>query len=208
MFLVPFRGVRKASTGKITLSLINVFLRFSNGNYICKDYSARRFVDIEPVEIDDPKLLQSVIAHIPMKKPHLFICTLMHNARGKQVELLLNADSETDRERWLSALRPPACSNPEEKIYADWDCPQALAVHQYCAEQEDELQLEKGDLINILRKMPDGIMNLKIFLIDLVPQFQVGSMVNEFVTGTVVGFRLLTFSRFIAWNYFLNFRTF
>ncbi|OZC11285.1 hypothetical protein X798_01701 [Onchocerca flexuosa] len=127
-----------------------------NGTYICKDYSARRFVDIEPVEINDPKLLQSVIAHIPLKKPHLFICTLMHNAVGKQVELLLNADSETDRERWLSALRPPACTNPKEKIYADWDCPQAVAVHRYSPDQEDELPLEKGDLINILRKMPDG----------------------------------------------------
>ncbi|VDM95227.1 unnamed protein product [Thelazia callipaeda] len=127
-----------------------------NGTFICKDYSARRFVDIEPVEIDDPKLLQWVTAHIPLKKPHLFICTLMHNAVGKQVELLLNADSETDRERWLSALRPPACTNPEEKIYADWDCPQAVAVHRYSSGQEDELTLEKGDLINVLRKMPDG----------------------------------------------------
>ncbi|VDO33641.1 unnamed protein product [Onchocerca flexuosa] len=82
----------------------------------------------------------------------------MHNAVGKQVELLLNADSETDRERWLSALRPPAlqCTNPKEKIYADWDCPQAVAVHRYSPDQEDELPLEKGDLINILRKMPDG----------------------------------------------------
>ncbi|KAM3719213.1 Ephexin-1 [Dirofilaria immitis] len=127
-----------------------------NGTYICKDYSARKFVDIEPVEINDPKLLQSMITHIPLKKPHLFICTLMHNAVGKQVELLLNADSETDRERWLSALRPPACTNPEEKIYADWDCPQAIAVHRFSPGQEDELPLEKGDLINILRKMPDG----------------------------------------------------
>uniref|UniRef100_A0A0R3RHH5 DH domain-containing protein n=1 Tax=Elaeophora elaphi TaxID=1147741 RepID=A0A0R3RHH5_9BILA len=127
-----------------------------NGTYVCKDYSARRFVDIEPVEINDPKLLQTVSSHIPLKKPHLFICTLMHNAVGKQVELLLNADSETERERWLSALRPPACTNPEEKIYADWDCPQAVAVHRYSPSQEDELPLEKGDLINILRKMPDG----------------------------------------------------
>uniref|UniRef100_A0A914SKN1 SH3 domain-containing protein n=1 Tax=Parascaris equorum TaxID=6256 RepID=A0A914SKN1_PAREQ len=49
------------------------------------------------------------------------------------------------------------CSNPEEKVYADWDCPQAAAVHKYTASQEDELSLEKGDLINILRKMPDGL---------------------------------------------------
>uniref|UniRef100_A0A914S0P5 DH domain-containing protein n=1 Tax=Parascaris equorum TaxID=6256 RepID=A0A914S0P5_PAREQ len=34
----------------------------SNGTFVCKDYSARRFVDIEPVEVDSPKvfLLPSV----------------------------------------------------------------------------------------------------------------------------------------------------
>lgn len=46
--------------------------------------------------------------------------------------------------------------NPDEKIYAEWDCPQAVAVHAYAADQEDELNLVPGDLINILRKMPDG----------------------------------------------------
>lgn len=56
------------------------------------------------------------------------------------------------------------CSNPEEKIYADWDCPQATVVHAYAASQEDELSLEKGDLINILRKMPDGTDFLRFLL--------------------------------------------
>ncbi|VDK41943.1 unnamed protein product [Anisakis simplex] len=126
-----------------------------NGTFVCKDYSARRFVDVEPVELDSPKVPAAAISNL-QTKPHLFICTLMHNARGRQVELLLNADSESDRERWLSALRPPTCSNPEEKVYADWDCPQAAAVHNYTASQEDELSLQKGDIVNILRKMPDG----------------------------------------------------
>ncbi|KAK5978750.1 hypothetical protein GCK32_016411 [Trichostrongylus colubriformis] len=80
----------------------------------------------------------------------------MRNARGRQTELLLNAESETDRERWLSALRPPMSANPEEKIYAEWDCPQAVAVHCYNKNQDDELALEVGDMVNVLRKMPDG----------------------------------------------------
>uniref|UniRef100_A0A915ARH7 DH domain-containing protein n=3 Tax=Parascaris univalens TaxID=6257 RepID=A0A915ARH7_PARUN len=77
-----------------------------NGTFVCKDYSARRFVDIEPVEVDSPKVPPAAIS-VLATKPHLFICTLMHNARGRQTELLLNAESESDRERWLSALRPP-----------------------------------------------------------------------------------------------------
>ncbi|VDM77127.1 unnamed protein product, partial [Strongylus vulgaris] len=86
----------------------------------------------------------------------------------RQTELLLNAESETDRERWLSALRPPISANPEEKIYAEWDCPQAVAVHTYNKNQDDELSLEVGDMVNILRKMPDGdfsyLMNVYINL--------------------------------------------
>ncbi|KAI1716135.1 rhoGEF domain-containing protein [Ditylenchus destructor] len=126
-----------------------------NGTFVCKDYAPRRFIVIEPVEPHSHKVPAGAVSALP-GKPHLFFCILMQNARGKQVELLLNAESESDRERWLSAMRPPTTANPDEKIYAEWDCPQAIAVHTYDASQEDELSLENGDLVNILRKMPDG----------------------------------------------------
>ncbi|CAD5211837.1 unnamed protein product [Bursaphelenchus okinawaensis] len=126
-----------------------------NGCFECKDYAARRFVEIEPVEPHSNKIPIGVVANLPSKS-HLFLCILMQNARGKQVELLFNTESESDRERWLSAMRPPTCSNPDEKIYAEWDCPQAVACHNYDAVQEDELPLEEGDVVNVLRKMPDG----------------------------------------------------
>ncbi|CAD6194022.1 unnamed protein product [Caenorhabditis auriculariae] len=126
-----------------------------NGTYVCKDYSARRFVDVEPIEPDNPKIPSGAISSL-VGRPHLFLCVLMRNARGRQSELLLSADSETDRERWLSAVRPPTSSNPEEKVYAEWDCPQVVALHVYTPSQQDELQLQVGDTINVLRKMPDG----------------------------------------------------
>ena len=110
---------------------------------------------MEPVEPHSHKVPQGAL-HILTSKPHLFVCVLLQNANGKQAEFLFNVESESDRERWLSAMRPPTCTNPDEKIYAEWDCPQAVAVHPYTATQEDELALEPGDLINILRKMPDG----------------------------------------------------
>ena len=36
------------------------------------------------------------------------------------------------------------------------DCPQVQAIHQYTAEQPDELSLEESDVINVHRKMTDG----------------------------------------------------
>ncbi|CAJ0960202.1 unnamed protein product, partial [Mesorhabditis belari] len=126
-----------------------------NGTYVCQDYAERRFVDTSPLEPENPKIPCGLLHQLPTR-PHLFSCVLMRNARGKQSEWLLSADSESDRERWLSAMRPPASANPEEKVYAEWDCPQAVTMHAYSKAQDDELDLSVGEHVNILRKMPDG----------------------------------------------------
>lgn len=51
-------------------------------------------------------------------------------------------------------------TNPEESVYPDWDCPQATTVHRYSSAQDDELHLEVGDIVNVLRKIPDGTISL------------------------------------------------
>jgi neuronal guanine nucleotide exchange factor len=56
----------------------------------------------------------------------------------------------------LEAVNPPVSDNPDETVYEEWDCPQVIVIHQYVARQPDELSLEKGDVVNVLRKMSDG----------------------------------------------------
>ncbi|EFP06951.1 CRE-TAG-218 protein [Caenorhabditis remanei] len=148
---------QKARTLHVFLfsDMIMITKKKLNGTFVCKDYASRRFVDMQPIEPDNPKIPIGAISNL-VGRPHLFLCTLMRNAREKQTELLLSADSETDRERWLSAVRPPTSTNPEERIYAEWDCPQAVVMHAYQPSQADELLLNVGDSLNILRKMPDG----------------------------------------------------
>ena len=48
------------------------------------------------------------------------------------------------------------CANPDEKIYEEWDCPQAVAAHNYVPTEEDQLGLSPGDVVNVLRKLSDG----------------------------------------------------
>ena len=36
------------------------------------------------------------------------------------------------------------------------DCPQVQAAFDYVAQQPDELSLERGDVVKVFRKMPDG----------------------------------------------------
>ncbi|KAL3076254.1 hypothetical protein niasHS_013525 [Heterodera schachtii] len=157
------RGTSALKTRHLMLFLFSDLLLVTkgrtNGTFVCKDYALRRFVFAEPLEANDARVPLRALHAIGSSSSnlHLILCTLAQNARGnQQVELLLNADSESDRERWLTAMRPPTCANTEDKIYSEWDCPQALAVHNYAIQQEDELSLNKGDVVNILRKMTDG----------------------------------------------------
>lgn len=36
------------------------------------------------------------------------------------------------------------------------DCPQVNVIHNYQAQQSDELSLVPGDVVNVLRKLTDG----------------------------------------------------
>lgn len=69
---------------------------------------------------------------------------------------MLSCSTETDRQRWLEALRPPIAEDPGESVYESWDCPQVKAMHPYQAGQPDELGLARGDVVNVYRKMADG----------------------------------------------------
>lgn len=95
----------------------------------------------------------------------LILCTLMKNHRGRQVQLILNCETETDKTRWLEAVRPSSAQEDgAERIYEPWDCPQVRVITEYHAVQEDELELEVGEIINVLRKMPDGMFFLLLLL--------------------------------------------
>lgn len=56
----------------------------------------------------------------------------------------------------MQAVAPPTSEVPGEAVYESWDCPQVVTVHSYTTVQPDELSLQKGDIINVLRKMTDG----------------------------------------------------
>jgi neuronal guanine nucleotide exchange factor len=40
-------------------------------------------------------------------------------------------------------------------LYEQWDCPQVVIKHAYQALEPDELTLDNGDVVNVLRKMKD-----------------------------------------------------
>lgn len=68
---------------------------------------------------------------------------------------ILSCPSETERQRWLQATAPPTSENPYETLYEQWDCPQVVVKHSYQALEPDEITLDIGDVVNVLKKMKD-----------------------------------------------------
>jgi hypothetical protein len=78
-----------------------------------------------------------------------------HTESSSSLFQILACPSETERQRWLQATTPPTSENPYETLYEQWDCPQVVVKHAYKPIEPDELTLEVGDVVNVLRKMKD-----------------------------------------------------
>ena len=48
------------------------------------------------------------------------------------------------------------CMSCDQTLASPSDCPQVQAIYDYHSEQPDELSLERGDIVKVLRKMADG----------------------------------------------------
>lgn len=121
----------------------------SEDNYTVLHYCPRNMIEIN-VEM---------VPNLPIKDAanrHLLFLTILENQHEKLVEILFSCSSTTDKERWVNALAPVKSEDPDETLYERWDCPQVTVIYDYNSHQPDELNITKGDIIYVVRKMSDG----------------------------------------------------
>ncbi|CAG9801555.1 unnamed protein product [Chironomus riparius] len=123
----------------------------SDESYVVFDYCQRSLLQLSSGD---------VIPQLPVKDmsttgKYIIFMSLLENNAGKPVDLILQCPSETERQRWLQATAPPTSENPYETLYEQWDCPQVIVKHAYQALEPDELTLDVGEAVNVLRKMKD-----------------------------------------------------
>ncbi|XP_014482404.1 PREDICTED: uncharacterized protein LOC106748424 isoform X2 [Dinoponera quadriceps] len=114
-------------------------------SYTVIDACKRNLLALEPASEESPFAGRNAM-----------ILTLLENYSGRHVEYILTCENNTERERWLEAVSPPKRGLVGETLYESWDCPQVMAKYPYSPNQPDELSLQPGDVINVLRKMADG----------------------------------------------------
>ncbi|XP_021046226.1 rho guanine nucleotide exchange factor 5 isoform X2 [Mus pahari] len=87
--------------------------------------------------------------------PHknLFRLFLLHNAQGTQVEFLFSTETQSEKLRWISALAMP---REELDLLECYDSPQVQCLRAYKPRENDELALEKADVVMVTQQSSDG----------------------------------------------------
>ncbi|XP_060579714.1 ephexin-1-like [Ruditapes philippinarum] len=119
------------------------------------DYAKRNKLLIEEIDSVD-KYTRVLPLGVPSGCSNLFLLVTLENCEKKQVEDVFSCDSASDRARWVEALTPIKVTE-NEQIYENWDCPQVRCVKRYVAKEPDELTLELSDVVNVFKKLKDGM---------------------------------------------------
>ncbi|XP_020853788.1 rho guanine nucleotide exchange factor 5 [Phascolarctos cinereus] len=137
---------RKLATRPVHLHLFNDCLLLSRpreGNrFLVFDHAPFSSVRGEKCEM---KL------HGPHK--NLFRLFLRHNAQGTQAEFLFRTETQSEKLRWISALALP---REELDLLECHDSPQVQCLRSYKPRENDELALEKADVVMVTQQSSDG----------------------------------------------------
>ncbi|KAM5255795.1 rho guanine nucleotide exchange factor 5-like [Ctenodactylus gundi] len=87
--------------------------------------------------------------------PHknLFRLFLRHNMQGTQAEFLFRTETQSEKLRWISALAMP---REELDLLECYDSPQVQCLRAYMPRENDELALEKADVVMVTQQSSDG----------------------------------------------------
>ncbi|KAL6087235.1 hypothetical protein STEG23_035457 [Scotinomys teguina] len=86
--------------------------------------------------------------------PHknLFRLFLLHNTQGTQAEFLFRTETQSEKLRWISALAMP---REELDLLECYDSPQVQCLRAYKPRENDELALEKADVVMVTQQSSD-----------------------------------------------------
>ncbi|XP_072183041.1 rho guanine nucleotide exchange factor 5 isoform X2 [Excalfactoria chinensis] len=138
----------KVTTRPIYLHLFNDCLLLSRpkegGRFVVFDHAA--FSDIRGEKCE---------MKLHGTNKNVFRLFLLQNYQGKRVEFLFRTATHSEKLRWISALVPP---QGELDLLECPDAPQVQCIRTYKARENDELALEKADIIMVMQYSNDGWM--------------------------------------------------
>uniref|UniRef100_A0A8C4SIA2 Rho guanine nucleotide exchange factor 19 n=1 Tax=Erpetoichthys calabaricus TaxID=27687 RepID=A0A8C4SIA2_ERPCA len=83
---------------------------------------------------------------------HLQLC----DGQQLKYQILLKAFTESEKQRWITAMFPSNLEAGKEHIKENEDLPQVQCIRSYKAQEDDELTLEKADILQAKTITNDG----------------------------------------------------
>ncbi|KAJ7395515.1 hypothetical protein BTVI_153773 [Pitangus sulphuratus] len=141
-------GIFRRGAGRLCyLFLFNDVLiitkKKSEENYTVMNYATLDQVTVEKVESADP----------PSPPPgkaggHLLRVVLEKDSEGRREEIVLSAETLSDRARWIAALMHREKEKPDTTPKGDLS--QVEIIRAYLAKEADELSLQQADVVLVL----------------------------------------------------------
>ncbi|XP_030041883.1 rho guanine nucleotide exchange factor 19 isoform X2 [Microcaecilia unicolor] len=86
---------------------------------------------------------------------HVFHLQLLDKQQLKH-QILLRAQTESEKQRWISAMIPSSPQLDAQHLVENEDILQVQCIKAYKAQEHDELSLEKADILRLKTKTSDG----------------------------------------------------
>ncbi|XP_020828650.1 rho guanine nucleotide exchange factor 19 [Phascolarctos cinereus] len=138
----------KLSTKAIYLHVFNDCLLLSRKKEMGK-FAVFLYARMPEILVKD---LSSKLQGIPGQ---VFLLQLLHSHQPKN-QLLLRAQTESEKQRWISAMCPSSTQKDKEDVSENEDLPQVQCIRAYKALEPDELTLEKADILAVRTRTSDG----------------------------------------------------
>ncbi|KAM5165398.1 rho guanine nucleotide exchange factor 26 [Mantella aurantiaca] len=128
----------------------------SEESYNVTDYAMLDQLHVEQCDSEDPpsplKNSTPILYSRQCSASHLFTLTIHSNHVAEEVEMLLGAETLSDRARWITALGQSKETPSTDRTTLT----QVEIIRTYTAKQPDELSLQVADVVLVYQKVNDG----------------------------------------------------
>uniref|UniRef100_F7EFQ7 Rho guanine nucleotide exchange factor 19 n=1 Tax=Monodelphis domestica TaxID=13616 RepID=F7EFQ7_MONDO len=138
----------KLSSKAIYLHAFNDCLLFSRRKEMGK-FAVFLYARMPEIQVKDLSLKPQGIPG------QVFLLQFLQKCQPKN-QLLLRAQTESEKRRWISAMCPSSSEEDKDAINENEDIPQVQCIKAYKALEPDELTLEKADILAVRTRTSDG----------------------------------------------------
>uniref|UniRef100_A0A4X2LKQ0 Rho guanine nucleotide exchange factor 26 n=1 Tax=Vombatus ursinus TaxID=29139 RepID=A0A4X2LKQ0_VOMUR len=152
---------RRTSKQQVYFFLFNDVLiitkKKSEESYTVNDYSLRDQLLVEPWDHEEMnssplKNSSTMLYSRQSSASHLFTLTVLSNHANEKVEMLLGAETQSERARWITALGQSSDRQSLDRTTLT----QVEIVRTFTAKQPDELSLQVSDVVLVYQNVSDG----------------------------------------------------